>query len=520
MLRLGAFAGRAAATGGPVLRGPITVGIMLATTMNALDLTIVNVSLPHMQGNLSASPEQITWVLTAYMIATAVMTPVSGWLASRFGIRRMLLATIAGFTMASVLCGMATNLTEMVLFRMLQGITAAPMTPLAQAVLLNINPPSRHARTMALFTMSIVVAPVVGPVVGGWLTEDYSWRWCFFINIPAGLGALVLLWLFLPREPQQCRPFDFLGFASLAITLASFQLMLDRGTTKDWFSSPEICIEAGIAATAFAMYLAHTLTAAHPLFPNSMFRDRNFVTSTVFSFFFSVLLFCSFSILPLMMQDLLRYPAIHSGILSAPRGMVMLAVLVVMGRIEPLVDRRLLVGVGSAFIVWGFWEMAKFDLSMSGNRIVFATILQGIGQGIIFVPLTTLGFSTIPQHLRPDASAISNLSRNIGGSIGIAAIQALTVVNTQTMHASLAAHVIPENPFMGTFLPPGLSPDTVAGAIALNAEITRQARMVAYVNDFWVLTGIALLLLPLVMLLRKPRDQRGGTQEPIVEVGA
>jgi DHA2 family multidrug resistance protein len=514
------FAGRRVVAGGAVRRGPITVGILLATTMGALDLTIVNVSLPHMQGNLSASPEQITWVLTAYMVATAVMTPVSGWLASRFGIRPMLLATIAGFTIASMLCGMATSLTEMVLFRMLQGVTAAPMTPLAQAVLLNINPPSRHARAMALFTMSVVIAPVVGPVVGGYLTEDYSWRWCFFINIPAGLGALVLLWLFLPSEPGQRRPFDFIGFGSLAIALTCFQLMLDRGTTNDWFSSAEICIEAGIAATAFAMYLAHTLTSAHPLFPISMFRDRNFVTSSVFSFFFSMLLFCSFSILPLMMQDLLQYPVIHSGFLSAPRGMVMLAVLLVMGRIEPLVDKRLLVGVGCAFIIWGFWEMTRFDLSMSGERIVFATILQGIGQGIIFVPLTTLGFATMPQHLRPDASAVSNLSRNIGGSIGIAAIQALTVYNTQTMHASLAGHVIADNPFMQMFLPGNLSPDTVQGAIALNAEITRQARMVAYVNDFWLLTGIAVILLPLVLLLRKPRGSRGGGQEPVIEVGA
>lgn len=514
------LAGRTVVTDGAASRGPITVGLMLATTMNALDLTIVNVSLPHMQGNLSASPEQITWVLTAYMIATAVMTPVSGWLASRFGIRRMLLATITGFTLASVLCGMATSLSQMVLFRMLQGITAAPMTPLAQSVLLNINPPSRHARAMALFTMSVVVAPVVGPVVGGWLTQDFSWRWCFFINIPAGLGALALLSVFLPGEVSKRRPFDFLGFGTLAIALTSFQLMLDRGTTKDWFSSPEICVEAGIAATAFAMYLAHTLTAEHPLFPNSMFRDRNFVTSAVFSVFFSMLLFCSFSLLPLMMQDLLGYPAIHSGILSAPRGMVMLAVLVVMGRIEPHVDKRLLVAVGVSFITWGFWEMASFDLSMSGGRIVFATILQGLGQGIIFVPLTTLGFATIPQHLRPDASALSNLSRNIGGSVGIAAIQALTVFNTQRMHASLAGHVVPENPFLPNFLPDRLSPDTVSGALALNFEITRQARMVAYVNDFWLLTGIAAILLPLVLLLRQPRGPRGALREPVVEVGA
>jgi MFS transporter, DHA2 family, multidrug resistance protein len=220
------------------------------------------------------------------------------------------------------------------------------------------------------------------------------------------------------------------------------------------------------------------------------------------------------------MQELLGYSVIHSGMLSAPRGLVMLAVLQVMGRIEPHVDKRLLVAVGLAFIVAGFWHMAEFDLSMSGDRIVTATILQGIGQGIIFVPLTTLGFATIPQNLRPDASALSNLSRNIGGSIGIASIQAITVYLTQTMHASLAQHIVPENAFMRTFLPDGLLPDTVQGAAALNAEITRQALMVAYVNDFWLLTIVGMLILPLVLLLRQPRGSARAAQEPVVEVGA
>jgi DHA2 family multidrug resistance protein len=514
------LSGRTAVTGGAVSRGPITIGIMLATMMSALDMTVVNVSLPQMQGNLSSTPEQITWVLTSYMIASAVMTPVSGWLTSRFGIRSLLLVSIAGFTVFSLLCGVAMNLTEMVLFRLLQGITAATVTPLAQAVLLNINPKERHARAMALFTMAVVVAPAIGPVVGGWLTEEFSWRWCFYINLPAGLGALALLWVFLPAEPAERRPFDFLGFGSLAIALTAFQLMLDRGTTKDWFSSSEICIEAGFAATAFSMYLAHTLTAEHPLFPTQLFKDRNFVTSAIFSFFFSLLLFCSFALLPMMMQELLGYSVIHSGMLSAPRGVTMLAVLMVMGRIEPHVDKRLLVAVGLLFIIAGFWHMARFDLAMSGDRIVWATILQGIGQGIIFVPLTTLGFATMPQNLRPDASAFSNLSRNIGGSIGIASIQALTVFGTQTMHATLAQHIVPDNPFLQAFLPDNLSPETVQGAVALNAEITRQAHMVAYVNDFWLLTAIGVIMLPLVLLLRQPRGARLAAQEPVVEVGA
>jgi DHA2 family multidrug resistance protein len=501
-------------------RGPITLGIMMAAVMSALDTTVANVALPHMQGNLSASPEQITWVLTSYIVATAVTTPITGWLSARIGLKPMLLCTVAGFTVVSVLCGMATSLPEMVIFRTLQGVTAAPLMPLGQAVLLNINPPERYGRAMAIFTMAAVVAPVIGPVVGGYLTEDLSWRWCFYINVPAGVASILLLTIFLPREKPVRRPFDFLGFGSLAVAVASLQLLLDRGPTKDWFGSREICVEAVLALIALWVFVTHSLTARHPLFHPALARDRNFTTTTIFGFFFSILSFSSLTLLPLLMQGVMGYPVIWSGILSMPRGLAMMAVLQVMGRIDSLVDRRLLVTVGLALMITAFWQMAQFDLTMGGQTIVWATITQGVGQGIIFVPLSTLAFATMNPALRADASAINNLLRNMGGSIGIALMQAMMAFNTQTMHASLAAGAAPGDPVLRAGLPAAMSPDTVHGAIALNDEITRQATMVAFIDDFRLMVLIGFCALPLVLLLRQPRRAAAAPVEAMVDAHA
>jgi DHA2 family multidrug resistance protein len=308
----------------------------------------------------------------------------------------------------------------------------------------------------------------------------------------------------MPSAPPQPRRFDFLGFGALAIAIAALQLMLDRGTTQDWFSSTEICIEAAIAGMAFWIYLAHTLTSRHPLFPTALLRDRNFQTSALFGFFFSSLTFTSFALMPLMMQGVLGYSAIHAGWLSMPRGVVMFVILQFMGRVDALVDRRLLIAIGLSFFVVTFWQMSRFDLAMDGSAIVWATMLQGVGQGILFVPLSTLGFMTISPEIRADAAAATSFIRNVGGSISVAVMQALTIHNTQSMHASMVAHVGREVA-EAQALPPLLSPDTTEGAVALNAEITRQALMVAYVDDFRLLALIALISIPLVLLIRPPR---------------
>jgi DHA2 family multidrug resistance protein len=478
---------------------------MIATFVSALDTTVVNVAMPHMQGSLSASPEQITWIITSYIVATAVIMPLSGWLADRLGVKRVLLFCIAGFTLVSVLCGLAVNLPQMVLVRVLQGVLAAPLWPLSQAVLLNVNPPERYGRAMALFTMATVAAPVVGPLLGGYLTDTLSWRWCFYINLPTGIVSMLLLWTFLGPDKTVPRRFDFLGFASLAVAVGALQLMLDRGPTHDWFQSREIGAEAVLAAGGLWVYVTHSMTAKHPLFDPALARDRNFVASTIFGMMFAMLMYCSFIVLPLMMQDLLGYTVTHSGVISTPRAVIIILLLQVMGRVDALVERRLLVATGLAFIIAAFWRMSQFDLSMTGEDIVWATALQGVGQGIIFVPIATLGFATIRPALRPDASSISSLLRNVGGSIGIATMQAFTAHSSQAMHASLVAHVRPEDPVVRSALPAFLSPDTAQGAMAINAEISRQAVMVAYVDDFRLMAIMALASAPLILLLRSPR---------------
>jgi DHA2 family multidrug resistance protein len=486
-------------------RGPITLGLMMATIMAVLDTTVVNVSLPHIQGSLSASPEQITWVVTSYIVAAAVMTPLSGWLAARVGLKPMVLLSVAGFTVASMLCGIAADMPQMVAFRMLQGMAGAPLAPLCQAVLFNINPPERYGRAMAVYMMGGVAAPVIGPVIGAWLTESLSWRWCFYINLPTGIAAILLLWTFLPHERTQARPFDFLGFGSLAVAIAALQLVLDRGPSQDWFGSREIWVEAVTAVIAFWVFVTHTLTARHPLFDAALARDRNFVSTQAFGFLLNMLLFGGITLLPLMTQGVLGYPVMLSGLMNVPRGAVMLVALAVVGRLDAIVDRRLLVATGLFICVVSFWQMTRFDLSMTSANIVWAAMWQGLGQGLIFVPISTLAFATLAPGLRADASTVGNLLRNVAASLGIAMMQAFTLSNGQAMHAALAAHIARGDPVLHAALPPGLSLDNAEGLTALNAEITRQATMVAYVDDFRLMVALGLACAPLLLLLRLPR---------------
>jgi len=487
-------------------RGPITVSIMLATLMNTLDSTIANVALPHIQGSLSASPEQITWVLTSYMVAMAVTMPLSGWLAGRFGVKWTFLVTIGGFTTASMLCGIADNLPQIVAFRFLQGMFGASTIPLSQAVLLNINPPERHPQAMALWAMGTILGPILGPVVGGYLTEAYSWRWCFLINLPIGILAMLGVAIFMAgsREAQR-RRFDFLGFGVLAVSVAALQLMLDRGPSLDWFSSPEICAEALVSVIGLWVFVAHSVSTPHPFFDPGLFRDRNLMAATLFSMLTGVLIFASLAILPLLMQSLMGYPPLTAGLLSAPRGVTMFVSTYLMGRLTKFVDHRLSLLLGLVCMAVALWMMGNFDLSMDSGPLLLSALLQGVATGVLFVALTTLAFATIDQRLRPEATAFYNLTRNIAASVGISGMQALVAFNTQTMHASLASQVIPSDAAVRAGLPLALDPQTAAGALALNSEITRQATMVAYVDDFRLMLLFTLICAPLLLLLRPPK---------------
>ena len=502
--RLSAAAGRG---------GWITAGLMLAVLMVSVDSTIVNVSLPHMQASLSASPEQITWTLSSFIVAMGMATPLSGWLATRFGVKATLLGSVMLFTAISLLCGTATNLPEMVALRALQGATGAPLVPLAQTVLLNINPPERYGRAMALFAIAGVASPIIGPVLGALLTDQLSWRWCFYVNLPVGAGALAVLWLAMPDEEGERRPFDFLGFGALALAVGAFQLMLDRGTSQDWFASPEIWAEASLAACAFWVFVTHSMTAAKPLFAPELARDRNFVAATMISFFMMMLFFSSLALLPLMMQNVLGYSVVLAGLLSMPRGLLMLVVLQISGRLDAIIDRRILLAFALAALALAFWLMGQFDIDMTPRTILTASLWQGVGQGMVTVPLTTLAMATIRPQLRADASALNNIARSLGGAVGLAVMQATLVWNTQRMHAALAGHIRPDDPVLRAALPHAMSPD---GLVALNAEVSRQALMVAYVDGFRLMALVAVCMAPLLLFLRQPR--RAPTSPPPVDI--
>ena len=487
-------------------RVPITIALMLATVMNSLDTTIANVALPHIQGSVSATPDQVTWILTSYLIATAIMTPLSGWLSVRIGRKTMFLTSIAGFTVASMLCGIATNLGEIVAFRLLQGLFGAALIPLSQAVILDLYPPRQVGQVMALWGAAVILGPIFGPVLGGWLTDNLTWRWVFYINLPIGILALVGVWLFMSSERSaKGRPFDFLGFSSLVVFIGAFQLMADRGPTLDWFSSGEIWTEAIVCVIGLYVFVVQTLTARQPFFHRDLALDGNFVSCTVFGFFIGILLFSTMALLPPMMQQLMGYSALQSGIATMPRGVGSFVAMFVVGRLIGRVDTRLILIVGLSLSAFALWQMTQFDLSMTSWPIVVSGVFQGLGIGLIFVPLTTLAFATLAPHHRPEATSVFTLVRSLGASVGISIMEALWTMNSSVVHSTLAGHIQSGDPVVSAALPPIFNPATGSGLAALNGEVTRQAAMVAYVDDFRLMMIVTLAVMPLLLFMRSPK---------------
>ena len=487
-------------------RVPITVALMLATVMNSLDTTIANVALPHIQGSVSASPDQIAWVLTSYLIATAIMTPLSGWLSVRIGRKAMFTISIAGFTIASMLCGIATSLPEIVAFRLLQGVFGASLIPLSQAVILDLYPPAMLGQVMAIWGAGAILGPIFGPAIGGWLTDNLSWRWVFYINLPIGALALAGVLLFMSSGAEEkAKPFDFLGFGALSVFVGAFQLCIDRGPNLDWFSSPEIWTEAIIGATAFYIFLIQTFTARHPFFDRGLATDRNFVSCTAFGFFIGILLFSTMALLPVMMQQFMGYTALESGLASMPRGIGSFAAMFVVGRLIGRVDTRLILFVGLSLSAFSLWQMTHFDLSMTATPIIVSGIIQGAGIGLIFVPLSTLAFTTLPSSLRSEATGVYTLMRSLGASVGISLMEALWTKNASVAHSTLAGRVIPGDVAASAALGPSLGASAPGGLEMLNNEITRQASMVAYLDDFKLMMFITLACMPLLLLMRTPK---------------
>jgi DHA2 family multidrug resistance protein len=506
-----------AATAEPALRrGMITATVVLASILQTLDNTIANVALPHMQSALSATQDQMGWVLTSYIVAAAIMTPLTGWLAGLFGRKGLFLLSIGAFTITSALCGLAHTLTEVVLFRFLQGLGGAALVPMSQAVLFDINPPENHGRAMALWAQGTVLGPMVGPILGGWLTDNYSWRWVFFINVPLGILALLGMVAFLPKDkPRQAR-FDFFGFALLSVAVAGLQLVLDRGPIKDWFGSTEIWVEAVTAGLAFYMFVVHSATSREPFIPLVLFKDRNFISGNVFIFVVGIVLFATLALLPTMLQTLLDYPVFDAGLLVAPRSLGTFAAMMLAGRLVGRIDARVLIGAGFACTAVSLWQMSHFDLQMDGRPVFWSGVVQGFGTGVAYVPMAAMSFATLSPELRNQGTAMFSLMRNIGSSIGISVVQALLVSNTQVVHSTLAAHVTPYNlAARAPQLAQQLGSST--GIAALNARVTEQAAMVAYIDDFHFMLIITLLTLPLLFLVR-PGGKRSADDDmpPVV----
>ena len=492
-------------------RGIITVCAMLATLMQALDTTIANVALPYMQGALATDPDQITWVLTSYIVAAAIMTAPVGWLVARYGRKNVFLVCLAGFTVASMLCGIADSLAEMVVFRIVQGTFGAALVPLSQSTMLDIYPVEQRGWAMAMWGMGVMVGPILGPTLGGYLTDAYSWRWVFYINLPFGIIAFAGLWLFLEDGRRNAKlQFDAIGFAVLSLGLGALQLMLDRGEQKDWFGSTEIIVYAVLSVLGFYLFLVHMFTAEKPLFAPRMLRDANFAAGLVAMFAVFTVLLASAALLPPYLQTLGGYSVSQAGLLMAPRGAGTMVAMLIAGRLSNHVDPRLVMAVGVALLAASMWEMTGWTPDVDVWRLSAVIAMQGVGIGLLFAPLQVVAFATLPIEFRTDGTALFSLVRNVGGAIGISLTAALLTQNTQIVHAQIAENVTPFNRMLqtgaayliwNTATPPGLA--------ALNAEVTRQASIIAYVDDFVLLLLVCVPVALLLPFMRRPQVGAG-----------
>lgn len=487
---------------------------MLATLMFTLDSTIANVALPHMQGSLSASQDEITWVLTSYILATAAMTPLAGWLAQKIGRKTMLVWSIIGFTAASALCGLAQNVPEMVAFRVLQGLAGAGLMPLSQSVMLDVFPMSMIPRVMSIWSAAVIMGPIAGPTLGGWITEELDWRWVFYINVPFGILATLGVLRFMAHDPGgRARPFDFLGFGGLLAFIVGLQAMLDRGPGRDWFDSQEIWIEAAVALAGLWVFIVQTATAEHPFFHRDLAKDANFIGTTLFGFFVGVLLFSTTALLPTFMQSLLGYSATQAGVASVTRGLGSLVSFLLVPTVMARFGPRMSLFAGLVFCVVGLGMMGGFNLDMTSMPILISGFVQGFGVGLLFSPLSTLAYVTLDQSHRVEGTIVSTMVRSLGSSVGISIVLAAVLRNSAGAHSELAGRVDPADAVLRYLLPPLMNPASEGGAWILNGEITRQAAMLGYVNIFMWMALVTCAIVPAVLLLKPVRVAPSDTVE-------
>ena len=494
--------------GAPVVphRAFLTLCVMAATIMQALDTTIANVALPYMQGSLSATQDQITWVLTSYIVSAAIMMPVTGYFSARFGRKKLLIVAVAGFTIASGLCGAAQTLDQMVMFRLLQGVFGAPLVPMSQAILLDSYPKEKHGSAMAMWGVGVMVGPILGPMLGGWLTEYYNWRFVFYINVPIGIAVVFGLIAVLSESRLQQMRFDWMGFTTLSVAVGALQMMLDRGQLIDWFSSNEIIIEATLSGLALYLFIVHSATAKNPFIDPRLFADHNFSVGVALIFVVGIILLASVALLTPYLQTLMNYPVMTAGLVLGPRGLGTMAAMMVVGRVINRLDPRLILAAGLGLTAWSLSQMTTFTPDVSQGTLVWNGVIQGAGLGFLFTPLSTVTFASLPPELRTQGTSLFSLLRNLGSSIGVSVVMFMLERNTQAMHAQLAQFANPLNPALrGPWVGQVWNLGTLAGRAALDAMINRQAVIVAYTDDYRLMAILALAAMPLVLLLRKAK---------------
>ena len=499
----------------PSVRAMLTVCVMMATIMQALDTTIANVALPYMQGSLSTTQDQVNWVLTSYIVAAAIMTSPLGWMAARFGRKKLFIVCTAGFTVASMLCGIAQGIEQMVAFRLLQGVFGAALVPISQAVMLDAYPPARRGSAMAIWGMGVMLGPIMGPTLGGWLTDNYTWRWVFFVNLPFGVLTVAGLSVFMRESPiRRDIPFSWSGFLPLSLGIGALQMMLDRGQEQNWFQSTEICVEAILAVVGFYFFLVDAFTAKRPFIDLRIFRDWNFSIALIFMFIIGVILLATMALVTPFIQNLLGYPVLASGYLLGTRGIGTFFAMMIVGRLLTKYDPRLLILLGLILATGSLWVMVGWNADVSGRAIAIDSVVQGVGLGLVFVPLNTIAFATLPGALRTEGAALWTLIRNIGSSVGISVVIAELTNMVTTYHSQLAEHVTPFNDAMRMPDALILAGRNLPSLSALEDIVTQQAAEMAYSNDFLLMTFVSLCAFPLLALIRSHKASTAAAAKP------
>lgn len=501
--------------------------VTMATFMEVLDSTIVNVALPHIAGNLSASYEESTWVLTSYLVSNAIILPVSGWFSSLMGRKRFYMTCVALFTVSSALCGMAPNLESLIFFRILQGIGGGGLMPSEQAILVDAFPPAKRGMAFAVAGIAMIMAPIIGPTLGGWITDNMTWRWAFYINLPVGLLSLFLSAQLVEDPPHAKRRkftegfrIDYIGLGLIAVGLGFLQVVLDKGQLEDWFASPLIVTFSIVSAVALVCFILWELRHAYPVVELRLLKDSNFASANAMIFLIGFTLYSSTMLIPLLLQTLMGYTAMQAGMVISPGGLVVLVMLPIVGKLVSRVQPKWLIIIGYTVLGSSLIHMTGFNLQMSQGHVALARCFQAAGMAFLFIPINNMAYARLPKEKNNNASALLNLSRNLGGSVGIATVTTLITWRSQYHQSVLVGHLTPYDPAYGMWLAKvgqglrwaGIDPTRAdAASLGLLARETgRQAAMLAFIDCFFVVGVAALVMIPVALTLKKIPLGRGG----------